>query len=76
VADTTLYTFRDSRLGKTFTGAFAKVFAIAAAAFNAIIESRLRNEQIQRLQALSDQELVKRGISRDWIVYHVYRDQF
>jgi len=35
-----------------------------------------RFDQIQRLQALSDDELAKRGIARDDIVRHVYRDLF
>ncbi len=39
---------------------------------NASAEARLR--QVQALQALSDEELAKRGIARDRIVHHVFRD--
>ncbi len=39
----------------------------------AVANSRI--DQIQSLQALSDEELAKRGIERDKIVYHVFADR-
>ena len=33
-----------------------------------------RVREIERLQSLSDAELAKRGIARDQIVHHVFRD--
>ena len=34
-----------------------------------------RSEEIERLHALSDAELARRGIRRDRIVHHVFRDR-
>ncbi|MDX2484365.1 MAG: hypothetical protein QNK42_11975 [Pseudodonghicola sp.] len=39
----------------------------------AVANSRI--DQIQSLQALSDEELAKRGIERDKIVHHVFADR-
>lgn len=39
---------------------------------NASAEARLR--EVNRLQGLSDKELAERGLKRDRIVQHVFRD--
>ncbi|WIV51745.1 hypothetical protein QQG91_04675 [Marivivens sp. LCG002] len=39
-------------------------------------QSSGRAKRIAKLEALSDAELAKLGISRDMIVYHVFRDCF
>ena len=44
--------------------------------FNAYVESRSRISQIHQLNALSDDELAKRGIKREEIPAHVFRDLF
>ena len=37
---------------------------------------RSRADQVERLQAMSDAELARRGIPRERIVHHVFRDVF
>lgn len=41
---------------------------------NAYMESRSRRTQIAALEAKSDEELAKLGITRDRIVHYVFRD--
>lgn len=43
-----------------------------AIVINSTAEARFR--EVSRLQALSDDDLVKLGLSRDRIVHHVFRD--
>lgn len=43
---------------------------------NAYIESRSRQDQIEALEAKSDAELARMGLTRDRIVAHVFRDVF
>jgi hypothetical protein len=50
-----------------FFSAFARAFALAK-------NAEARFDEIQTLQALSDDELARRGIARDNIVRHVYAD--
>ena len=38
-------------------------------------EKRARRDQIAHLDALSDAELARRGLTRDGIVAHVFRDR-
>lgn len=40
-----------------------------------VAEANSRQDEIQYLQSLSDDELSKRGIKRDRIVYHVFADR-
>lgn len=42
--------------------------------FNAYLEKRSRIDEITALNALSDEDLLKRGIRRDDIPRHVFRD--
>lgn len=39
------------------------------------IERQARTDEIRRLEAMSDRELAARGIRRDRIVHHVFRDR-
>ncbi len=45
-----------------------------ALAMNHTFDSRF--QEIQKLNALSDEELAARGLTRDRIAHHVYRDLF
>ena len=76
MAYTTGYSPRDNGFGKKVAGAFSAVFAHFVALIDAYGEARSRVDQVQRLQAMSDEALAKRGIKRDQIVHHVFRDQF
>lgn len=40
-----------------------------------ITESQSRADQVMKLQAMSDQELAKRGLTRESIVAHVFADK-
>lgn len=41
---------------------------------NAYVEARSRRDQIEALEAKSDEELARMGLTRDGIVAHVFRD--
>ncbi len=43
---------------------------------NAYMEARSRRDQVEQLNALSDAELARLGITRDGIVRYVFRDVF
>lgn len=43
---------------------------------NAYLESRARGAQIEALEAKSDDELARMGLTRDRIVAHVFRDTY
>ncbi|OWU85378.1 hypothetical protein ATO6_09385 [Oceanicola sp. 22II-s10i] len=64
----------DTRSG--FRGRLDTFFSAFAQGFNAYVESRSRVAQIHKLNALSDAELAKRGITRDGIPAYVFRDLF
>lgn len=51
-------------------------FANIGQGINAYLELRARTQEIEALNALSDEELAKRGLTRDRIVHHVFRDKF
>ncbi|KPQ08501.1 MAG: hypothetical protein HLUCCA12_01440 [Rhodobacteraceae bacterium HLUCCA12] len=53
-----------------------RLFAGIGQGFNAYLEARSRAGEIDYLNGLSDAELAKRGITRDRIAYHVFRDRF
>ncbi|MBK5946362.1 hypothetical protein CCR83_07895 [Rhodobacter veldkampii DSM 11550] len=43
---------------------------------NAYVERQSRVQEIDRLNAMSDEELLKLGIRRERIAQHVFRDRF
>ena len=51
-------------------------FASMGQGFNAYLERRSRTTQIEALNAKSDEELAKLGITRDGIPAYVFRDLF
>lgn len=51
-------------------------FASLGQGFNAYLEIRSRRAQIEALEALTDEQLAARGLSRDRIPHHVFRDRF
>jgi len=50
------------------------LFASIGQGFNAYLERRSRQDQIDALNALTDEQLLARGLTRDRIPYHVFRD--
>ncbi|WP_439139036.1 hypothetical protein [Roseicyclus sp.] len=55
-------------------GSVTAFFANVAHAFAMATGAQARFDEIQRLQALSDDDLARIGLSRDDIVRHVYAD--
>ncbi|PTX48272.1 hypothetical protein IQ03_03147 [Gemmobacter caeni] len=64
---------RNASLGRKFG---AQVLASIGAALTRYGRIRSRADRVEQLQALSDAELAKLGLTRDRIVQHVFRDQF
>lgn len=58
------------RIGHAVRGFFDSIFT--ALTINADYEARLR--QVARLRAMTDEQLAERGIKRDRIVHHVFRE--
>lgn len=58
----------------TTHGRIDSVFAAIGRGLHAYAERRTRRGEIERLNALSDAELAKLGITRDHIPQHVFRD--
>ncbi len=56
--------------------ALARFFAGLGQGFNAYLHSRSRIDEIRRLNAKSDEELARLGITRDRIPQYVFRDLF
>lgn len=59
-----------------FSAKLGALFASFGAAMAAYMERRTRSDQIAALQAKSDAELAKLGITRDEIPAYVFRDLF
>jgi hypothetical protein len=55
---------------------FAQIGNGFLTAIVAMAEANGRVDQVERLQALSDAELERRGIKREEIVHHVFRDVY
>ncbi|MEQ9449562.1 MAG: hypothetical protein RLN70_11770 [Rhodospirillaceae bacterium] len=58
------------------TNVFGQIGHRIMNALVAMAEANGRVKQIERLQSLSDAELASRGIKRDEIVHHVFRDMY
>lgn len=51
------------------------LFARIGQGFNAYLETRARSAELDRFFNMSDEELAARGLTRDGIVQHVFRDK-
>lgn len=58
--------------GFSVFGLFSTIGSSIYSALARLAEARSRTDQIQFLQSMSDEELRKRGLSRDRIVQHVF----
>ncbi|WP_323769477.1 DUF1127 domain-containing protein [Antarctobacter sp.] len=56
--------------GNIFAGFFSSLFN----ALTAIAEANPRLKEVERLNAMSDDELARRNLKREDIVRHVFRD--
>lgn len=59
----------------TAGGRFNALLARIGAAFDRYAERRSRSGEVQRLDAMSDAELAKLGVTREGIVQYVFRDK-
>lgn len=62
-------------LGTTIREQADRLFTRLGQGFNAYLELRSRRDQIERLMEMTDAELAARGLTRDGIVQHVFRDK-
>ncbi|SMO36460.1 DUF1127 domain-containing protein [Paracoccus laeviglucosivorans] len=53
---------------------FDKFFGAVRTVFSACVDAQSRRKQVEELQAKSDEQLAKMGLTRDRIVHHVFRD--
>jgi len=72
----TTATLSAPRRSASFFAAIAGFFKSVGISLVVAAESQTRMQKIERLQALSDAELAERGLTRDAIVQHVFRDIF
>lgn len=70
----TTQTYSSPIFAPRIAGSVAAFFATLAHAFAMATGAQARFDEIQRLQALSDGDLARIGLSRDDIVRHVYAD--
>ena len=67
----------DTSLGHApIGGCFRSVGGAVSNGFRAYVESRSRNAQVERLNAMSDAQLAKMNLKREDIVRHVFSDLF
>ncbi|WP_299786232.1 DUF1127 domain-containing protein [uncultured Marivita sp.] len=57
-------------------GFFSSLFDGLTRGVNQIAEANSRVREVERLQALSDETLAEKGIKREDIVRHVFRDLY
>lgn len=55
---------------------FARVLSALKTFGTSYVEARSRQAEIAALEALSDEELAERGLTRDGIVRHVFADSY
>lgn len=55
---------------------FRQLIQAIGARFGRFVEIQARRAEIDRLQAKSDDDLARMGLTRDGIVAHVFRDRF
>ncbi|WBU54517.1 hypothetical protein [Paracoccus sp. SCSIO 75233] len=59
----------------TLRSRFSGIGSRFMAAMERYMELQSRSKQIEKLMAKSDEDLAKMGITRDRIVYYVFRDR-
>ncbi|MCO8145551.1 DUF1127 domain-containing protein [Rhodovulum tesquicola] len=60
----------------TITGSTGSIFSTLIAALVRVMEHHPRTRQIERLNALSDEDLAARGLTRQDVVRHIFRDRY
>ncbi len=67
-------TLQTSAYSSWLPQAYDAFFAKLGQGLNAYVETRSRRAEIAALEAKSDEELAKLGITRDRIIHYVFRD--
>ncbi|RMH46185.1 MAG: hypothetical protein D6688_05195 [Alphaproteobacteria bacterium] len=73
---TTEFEGRPGRVPGTVRERLRSFWRGLAAGFGAYLERRSRLAEVERLNAMTDEELARLGVRRDRIVEHVFRDLF
>lgn len=68
------HTAHHATFGDSILHLLAAPFTAIGKAMVAIAEANSRQDQVAYLESLSDEDLAKRGLTRDGIVMHVFRD--
>ena len=76
MAYTSDFSSREKGIFKALSGTGAAVLSWLGAALRTYMEKRSRLEEVLRFDAMSDDALAARGLTRDGIVAHVFRDKF
>lgn len=76
MADITSYAASEKGLLRGVFRKFSSLFSLIGAGLVFYMEQSSRLAEFNRLSEMTDDELAKRGVSRDNIVHHVFRDRF
>lgn len=68
------YSHSHSHAAPRAQGFFSRLGARLGRWMEDIAVANARVRQVERLNAMSDEQLAKRGLTRDQIVHHVFRD--
>lgn len=68
------HTKAQTRVGFSIAGMLHTIGTSLNRTLIRLAEARSRSQRFQYLQSLSDEELMKRGLSRDRIAYYVFAD--
>ena len=68
------HTAQPTTFGISILHALAAPFTAIGKAMVAVAEASSRQDQVAYLESLSDEELADKGLTRDRIVMHVFRD--
>lgn len=76
MADITSYAAPEKGFFRVVLGKISTFFAALTEGVMLYAEHRSRFAEINRLSEMTDEELAERGLHRDSIVRHVFRDRF
>ncbi|TCP61949.1 hypothetical protein EV663_103135 [Rhodovulum bhavnagarense] len=58
------------------TGGHLSLLGTVAALFERVVEGQARSRQVEKLNATSDAELARRGVTREEVIRHIFRDRY
>ncbi len=69
------HTLKITQTGISIGGLLSSIGEYIFSAMMKVAEANSRSKEIEFLRALSDEDLAKRGLTRDRIVQHVFADR-